>query len=51
MNLLDLKQAGLKKENISVSNICTSCRNDLFFSYRKDEKITGRQLSFVMLKE
>src|SRR3990172_4306859 len=50
MNLLDLMQAGLKKENISVSSICTSCRNDLFFSYRKDEKITGRQMSFVMLK-
>lgn len=50
MNLLDLKGAGLKKENISVSNICTSCGNDLFFSYRKDEKITGRQMSFIMIK-
>lgn len=50
MNLLDLKGTGLKKENISVSDICTSCRNDIFFSYRKDEKITGRQLSFIMIK-
>ena len=50
MNLLDLMQAGLKKENISISSICTSCRNDLFFSYRKDALITGRQMSFVMLK-
>lgn len=51
MNLLDLKQAGLRKENISVSNICTSCNNDIFFSYRKDEKITGRQMSFIAIKE
>src|SRR3990170_815445 len=50
MNLLDLMQAGLKKENISVSSICTSCRNDLFFSYRKDALITGRQMSFVTIK-
>ncbi len=55
---LDLKKAnfaqmlnmGLLEKNISVEDFCTSCRNDLFFSYRKDGKITGRQLNFIMLK-
>ncbi|MBI5598104.1 MAG: peptidoglycan editing factor PgeF [Deltaproteobacteria bacterium] len=50
-NMLLLKEAGLREENIGVENICTSCRNDVFFSYRKDGKDTGRQLSFIMVGE
>ncbi|MBI5683166.1 MAG: peptidoglycan editing factor PgeF [Deltaproteobacteria bacterium] len=42
---------GLLKKNIWVSRYCTSCRKDLFFSYRRDNKETGRQLSFVMIRE
>ncbi len=49
-NIEQLRDAGLLMENISTSPFCTSCRNDLFFSYRKDGKRTGRQLSFIMLK-
>lgn len=49
-NIDQLHNAGLLRDNISVSPFCTSCRNDLFFSYRKDGKRTGRQLSFIMLK-
>ncbi len=49
-NMEQLHQAGLLMDNISVSPFCTSCRNDLFFSYRKDGLRTGRQLSFIMLK-
>jgi YfiH family protein len=33
--------AGVRKERIETAGLCTSCRTDLFFSYRK-EKITGR---------
>lgn len=29
-----LTEHGVKNENISVSGICTKCRNDLFFSHR-----------------
>lgn len=55
---LDLKKAnhaqlvcaGLLKKNIWTANHCTSCRKDLFFSYRRDNKKTGRQMSFVMIK-
>jgi len=44
-----LMEAGLKEENIEVSNICTRCRTDLFYSYRA-EGITGRFTTVTMLK-
>ena len=50
-NYAQLLKSGILKPNISVEDICTSCRNDLFFSYRKDGKVTGRQLNFIMMKE
>ncbi|MBI5326960.1 MAG: peptidoglycan editing factor PgeF [Deltaproteobacteria bacterium] len=57
--MLDLKKAnfsqmlniGLLEKNISIEDFCTSCRNDIFFSYRKDGKVTGRQLNFIMMRE
>ncbi len=49
-NIEQLHSAGLSEENISISSWCTSCNNDLFFSYRKEGGMTGRQLSFVMLR-
>ncbi len=45
-----LKNAGLRPENIEVSGICTSCRTDLFYSYRS-EKNTGRFGTIAMLKD
>jgi polyphenol oxidase len=36
-----LTEAGIPKNHIVSSNLCTRCRTDLFFSYRKD-KSTGR---------
>lgn len=36
-----LTRSGVLPEHIFISKICTVCRNDLFFSYRKD-KTTGR---------
>lgn len=50
-NVSQMLNAGLSESNISVENLCTSCRNDLFFSYRADNKKTGRQLNFIMIKE
>ncbi len=50
VNLSQMVSSGILGKNISVEDLCTSCRNDLFFSYRKDGKITGRQLNFVMLR-
>jgi YfiH family protein len=45
---LELSHVGIPPENVEVIPLCTACRKDLFFSYRRDNK-TGRQLSFIML--
>jgi YfiH family protein len=41
-----LRDAGLHREHIAVSGICTKCNPHLFFSYRK-ERNTGRLASVV----
>jgi YfiH family protein len=45
---LELSQVGIPPENIEAIPLCTACRKDLFFSYRRDKK-AGRQLSFIIL--
>jgi YfiH family protein len=45
---LELTQVGIPPEHIEAIPLCTACRKDLFYSYRRDGK-TGRQLSFIML--
>ncbi|MDF2945903.1 MAG: laccase [Bacillales bacterium] len=50
-NKLLLMQLGVKEENIYVTNYCTSCSSDLFFSYRRDKNKTGRMMSFIGFKE
>ena len=51
LNLFQMAELGIPLKNISGTNLCTSCNNDLFFSYRREKGITGRLLSFVMLNE
>lgn len=48
-NKLELMQIGLKEENIHSLGLCTSCRKDLFYSFRAEGR-TGRMLSVIMLK-
>ncbi len=50
-NLLQLKEAGVPEKNISIDDTCTCCTCDEYFSYRKDKNETGRQVSYIMLKE
>lgn len=47
-NVAILAQAGVRRENIFVSEFCTSCCTDLFFSYRR-EAITGRMMAVIGL--
>lgn len=55
---LDLKKAnlslliseGIRPENILVSDLCTCCHPDLFFSHRRDG-LTGRMAGFICKKE
>ena len=44
-----LLAAGLKAHKIDIAGICTRCRGDLFFSYRRDRQ-TGRQGAVIGLR-
>jgi YfiH family protein len=44
-----LTAAGLKPQQIDIAGICTRCRGDLFFSYRREHR-TGRQGSVIGLR-
>jgi polyphenol oxidase len=47
INRAQLIRAGINKENIDQSSLCTSCRSDLFYSYRRDRGKTGRMIGFI----
>jgi polyphenol oxidase len=52
LHLRNLNQAILHRAGIPQSQIfrigpCTSCAKDQFFSYRREKKETGRQISFI----
>lgn len=44
-----LLDAGVTRKNISDSALCTSCRTDLFFSYRR-ERTTGRMMAAIGIR-
>jgi len=50
INKKQLLAQGVKDKNIFDSKICTSCRNEEFFSYRKEGIGCGRMMSVIMLK-
>lgn len=49
-NKLTLLESGIKEKNISLSKSCTICNNDLFFSYRAENSITGRHSAIITIK-
>lgn len=48
INKLQLLAYGVKK--IDLCEYCTSCQNELFFSYRKENGITARHSAVIMIK-
>ena len=46
INIDQVGNEGLNPAQISCTRLCTCCRADLFFSYRREGN-TGRQLSFI----
>jgi purine-nucleoside/S-methyl-5'-thioadenosine phosphorylase / adenosine deaminase len=44
-----LASAGVAPEKIQSSDLCTSCRTDLFFSYRR-ERTTGRMMAAIGIR-
>jgi len=49
VNKLQLLNAGLLEENIEMSNICTACEVEDYFSYRKEGGCSGRFMSMIGL--
>ena len=47
----DLIACGVVRRNIHRSAHCTACREDLFYSHRRDEGRTGRMLAWIMIEE
>ncbi|HEU4794977.1 MAG TPA: laccase domain-containing protein, partial [Pyrinomonadaceae bacterium] len=37
-----LVSIGVKPERIHIAPLCTMCRTDLFFSYRKEKQLHGK---------
>jgi len=50
INKKQLLDVGLKEENIEMSDICTACEVDRYFSYRKEQGCSGRFMSMIGLK-
>jgi YfiH family protein len=56
--LLDLRKAnrsqllsvGLRPQNVHTIDLCTACRPDLLFSYRKEGPASGRLMSVIALR-
>ena len=46
-NRRQLSTAGVSEDRIETSSLCTRCREDLFFSFRRDGTRTGHMLSII----
>jgi YfiH family protein len=51
LNKQILLNAGIFEANITITEYCTSCHQDYFFSHRRDKGRTGRMMSFIGWKE
>lgn len=47
-NRLVLLSSGVLPDHIAVGDLCTACRQDLFFSYRRDRGTTGRMVAAII---
>ena len=50
-NKILMLEEGIPEKNIEISDFCTSCRHDLFFSHRYDKGKTGRFGAGIMMKQ
>jgi len=48
---LQLLAAGLAPQRIDTVQECTCCHRETFYSYRRDQGRTGRQMGFVLLPQ
>ncbi len=47
INKYQLLKMGLREENIEMSDVCTACEVDRYFSYRKEQGCSGRFMSMI----
>lgn len=47
-NFIVLQDAGVRKENIFISGMCTLCCQDIFFSHRGSQGVTGRMAAVLI---
>ncbi|MCK4535412.1 MAG: peptidoglycan editing factor PgeF [Desulfuromonadales bacterium] len=47
--LLQLEKAGIARNSVDIVDECTCCHKEKFFSHRRDNGRTGRQMGFVLL--
>lgn len=50
-NEIILLEAGVKKENLAVTNVCTCCNSELLYSHRASKGQRGGLAAFMALKE
>jgi polyphenol oxidase len=48
-NTLQLLQQGVLRDNIEVSAFCTVCEKELFHSYRRDGRKSGRMMAVICM--
>ena len=49
-NEIILLEAGVRKENIAVTNVCTNCNSEMLFSHRATKGQRGSLAAFMALK-
>ena len=49
-NRLQIGERGVPEANIHTADLCTACRQELFFSLRASGGCTGRQVNLLMLR-
>ncbi len=49
-NRAQLEAAGVPAKNIFASDLCTACRRDLLFSYRKEGAESGRMMAVIGIR-
>lgn len=50
LNKVQLLSAGLTEEHIQMSQLCTACHTNRFFSYRRENGCSGRFMSMIGMK-
>ena len=49
-NQIVLTEAGVRREQIAVTNVCTHCNPDILFSHRSTGTVRGNLSAFLALR-